>query len=153
MQILKTCTRCNRTLGLDAFSRRAASRDGLQAACRECSLRQKHIDYWGDEDQNRKQRSRSVKNRRARLQDPAYKRAFYLWGSTKRRTKIPPWVCIADFLPICAKALALGADFEIDHIIPLKGKLVSGLHVPGNVRVVHKQINQGKSNKFPAHNI
>ena len=145
----KICPRCQASQPLSAFNRRAASPGGYAAACRACTQKQHYLDYWGDPEQNRKQRERSVKNRTAKLNsDPAYKRAFYLWGSTKKRTEIPPWVCMNDFIPVCREAVELGAGYEIDHIIPLKGKLVSGLHVPGNLRVVPKAVNQAKQNKY-----
>lgn len=38
--------------------------------------------------------------------------------------------------------------WEVDHIIPLKGKLVSGLHTPSNLQVIPAVINREKSNKF-----
>lgn len=38
--------------------------------------------------------------------------------------------------------------FEVDHIIPLNGKEVSGLHVLGNIQVLPISINRSKSNKY-----
>ena len=36
--------------------------------------------------------------------------------------------------------------FEVDHIIPLRGKTVSGFHVENNLQVIPKFINIAKSN-------
>ena len=38
--------------------------------------------------------------------------------------------------------------FEIDHIIPLNGRMVSGLHVLGNLQVLPMISNRSKGNKF-----
>ena len=41
-----------------------------------------------------------------------------------------------------------GIKHEVDHIIPLKGENVSGLHVPSNLRIITKIENRKKYNKF-----
>jgi hypothetical protein len=40
--------------------------------------------------------------------------------------------------------------FEVDHIIPLNGKTVSGLHVLGNLQVIRRSLNRSKGRKFDA---
>lgn len=80
--------------------------------------------------------------------EPAYKRAFNLWNSAKRRTRIPPWVSITDFVPVCKKAVKAGPEYVVDHVIPLKHPLVCGLHVPANLRVVLRTTNGKKGNNF-----
>lgn len=41
-----------------------------------------------------------------------------------------------------------GVPHEVDHIIPLQGKSVSGLHVETNLRVIPRSENIKKSNRY-----
>lgn len=39
-------------------------------------------------------------------------------------------------------------NWEVDHIIPLSGETVSGLHVPENLRVITQFENRSKGNGY-----
>lgn len=146
---MKTCSRCGVEKPLTEFVVRRASKDGYTPACAECLRTAKRVSYATNPEERIKAVNRATKNKQARLaRDPIYRRAYRLWIRTKRRTKIPPWVAITDFLPACRKAIRLGTEYEIDHIIPLSHPLVCGLHTPNNVRVVRRDINFRKGNTF-----
>lgn len=59
--------------------------------------------------------------------------------------RIPSWAdlkAIENFYQNCPKG------YEVDHIIPLQGKTISGFHVVENLQYLTKEENQKKSNIF-----
>lgn len=67
----------------------------------------------------------------------------------KRAT--PPWLTEDDRAAI-REIYKLAASFgpgvmEVDHIVPLRGRTVCGLHVPGNLRIVPAAVNRKKGNR------
>jgi hypothetical protein len=40
-----------------------------------------------------------------------------------------------------------GSPWEVDHILPLQGKTISGFHVPSNLQVVPRSTNRSKYNR------
>ena len=79
--------------------------------------------------------------------------------ASKRRSSIrnrtPSWLTTDDFWLIEeAYSLAqlrtklFGFKWHVDHILPLHGKKVSGLHVPINLQVIPAIVNQRKSASF-----
>lgn len=77
--------------------------------------------------------------------------------SNKRRAKLlkclPPWADIEKIREFYAKAKELteqtGVTHHVDHIVPLQGKLVTGLHVEWNLQVLTEFENLSKGARFP----
>lgn len=75
---------------------------------------------------------------------------FHAFGR-HRNTRRTPWADPAAIAAIYAEARRLtvdtGVPHHVDHIIPLKGERVSGLHVESNLRVLPRRDNILKSNR------
>jgi hypothetical protein len=74
---------------------------------------------------------------------------------TVRKQRLPKWLTEENLKQIqvmytLASSLTkkTGITWHVDHIIPLQGKTVSGLHVPENLQVIPGSLNNKKSNKF-----
>jgi 5-methylcytosine-specific restriction endonuclease McrA len=52
------------------------------------------------------------------------------------------------YLQCCLKTKITGIKHEVDHIVPLKGANICGLHVHWNLRVIEASANRLKGNKF-----
>ena len=94
----------------------------------------------------------------------AYNRKWFAENKDKRSSyqakrkatilqRTPSWdpdahLIIAKYQLAAMLSKASGIEHHVDHIIPLQGKKVSGLHVFSNLRVIPGSDNVKKSNKF-----
>lgn len=67
------------------------------------------------------------------------------YKAAKRRAT-PPWADLEAIRRIYEAASAAG--LEVDHEVPLQGRLVCGLHVENNLRAIPAHVNRRKSSKF-----
>ena len=86
------------------------------------------------------------KHRAKRLHDAALRRA-------EKKRKTPAWANLKKIERIYQLS-AWASKFtdeplEVDHIIPLKGDLISGLHVEHNLQIISKSENRAKNNRWP----
>lgn len=65
--------------------------------------------------------------------------------------QMPKWADaeeISGMYWLCGVFRSIGMDLHVDHIIPLRGRAVSGLHVAENLQLIHSSQNRAKSNSF-----
>lgn len=80
----------------------------------------------------------------------ARRRASKIQRTPKWLTKDDHWLMAQAYELAALRTKKFGFPWHVDHIIPLQGKNVSGLHVPANLRVIPGAENYRKSNKYVA---
>jgi hypothetical protein len=95
---------------------------------------------------------------RERAKTPERKATKREWSRRRNMTlkqATPNWLSELDKLFIkeiyhlaVLRSEALGIEFDVDHIVPLHGKTVCGLHVPSNLQLLPRSQNITKKNYF-----
>lgn len=116
-----------------------------EAAKRKLQPRKKN-----DPEANRKAQRKWLANNQAK------RNAYNVKHQAAKLQRIPKWLSkeqlkeIEQFYVDCKELQWLNDPsdpLEVDHIVPLKGKNVSGLHVPWNLQIIPKSLNCSKGNR------
>ena len=71
---------------------------------------------------------------------------------SKKLLATPKWINVDLVNNIYKKALEktdeIGASYHVDHIVPLRSKIVCGLHWEGNLQILSREKNFSKSNHW-----
>ena len=97
-----------------------------------------------------------VRHKRAALKlKPYVKRALKAKQRAGKLNRVPAWLTEEDnwMMREIHHLARLRTDLtgvwcDVDHIIPLRGELVCGLHVPANMQVITHSHNSSKGNKY-----
>ena len=79
----------------------------------------------------------------ARCAHQAKRRKRYINLSDKHKDEIQNFYWLAQDL-----RAVTGEQYHVDHIVPLNGKNICGLHVPWNLQVLPADINLSKGNRY-----
>jgi hypothetical protein len=115
--------------------------------------RQANVDYVREQGAVRMQEWR--KNNPDKTREKANNPEMVALRSSYRahnRKATPTWAnafFIAEIYRLAnTRSVSLGIEFQVDHIVPLRGKTVCGLHVEHNLRVITKSDNASKGNRY-----
>jgi hypothetical protein len=105
---------------------------------------------WAEQNRERS----NAHKKRWNKQNAGAKRALDRKRFAAQKQRTPVWLDVVDcaemeFTYIWCNALrSCGLDYHVDHIVPLQGKIVSGLHVPSNLQVIPAKLNLSKHNRW-----
>jgi len=135
---MKTCTRCLQTKPLGMFGKHKSAKDGIRASCKPCN--NKAVKDRVDPIKNRERVNIWRKNNLDKKAATLAKRKALQKNAT------PPWFEKEKVALVYKKARHWG--FEVDHVIPLKSKIVCGLHCWANLQLLDSKLNKSKGNKI-----
>ena len=88
-------------------------------------------------------------------QNRGAKNASLMRRHAAKLQRTPPWLTKEDFWFIqeiydlaVLRSTMTGIKWHVDHVVPLQGETVSGLHVPWNLQVIPAVANISKGNRF-----
>lgn len=160
MELYKTCTRCKISKSVLDFTPTKNGKYKVHSRCRECqNISAKEWASENKERHNATKREWRARNpgRSAEVQRSFYQRnkAYYRSLESRYRARSkqaqPIWADVEKIQEIYEQRLKLsqetGLEYHVDHIYPLKGKLVSGLHVHTNLQILLAEENLKKNNR------
>lgn len=116
----KICSTCNEIKSINEFNKSKSRLSGYNGKCKNCDSKY-----------------RKIEKNKYKQYNAKYKAALL--------NRVPKWANlqdIADFYSKCPEG------YHVDHIIPLQGDKVSGLHILENLQYLTARENLSKGNKF-----
>jgi len=105
--------------------------------------------YYADLNASRlKQRQRQKNNLSAAAAATAKRRSVKLLRTPKWLNEDDLWMLKEAYQLANLRTKMFGFKWHVDHIVPLQGEKVSGLHVPWNLQVIPGALNISKHNSF-----
>jgi hypothetical protein len=168
----KECSKCGEKKSTEDFAARKLSKDGLNAWCRECmseyrrqNKERQHMlqAEWARRNPEKRKATERKSRKKHSMARREYNRQYHqrhpekaLAHCRKRQAaklqRTPSWAneqLISAYYKEAKRLEELtGIQFHVDHIIPLQGEMVSGLHVETNLQLLPAHENIGKSNSF-----
>lgn len=152
----KLCSKCKTVKSIESFY----STKNNGAWCKDChkqyrAINAERINEKSKECHAKKQEHYSALKKAWKQNNKHLNRAYSLDYLASKKNRKPDWFSeLDDFIIKEAHHLAkeresmTGFKWHVDHIIPLNGKKVSGLHTYLNIQVIPASTNVQKHNKF-----
>ena len=157
--IIKSCSKCKENKPLLAFCKNESKKDGLATECRSCKkLQDKHyyinnlekvkqsVTKYRIANPQKVKQSKKVATLKKKDKYQEMKNAVLAKYRASKLQATPLWFEKDQIKIIYQKAKQWG--FEVDHIVPLKGATVCGLHCWANLQLLDPMLNVTKGNRY-----
>ena len=164
----KSCTKCGEVKPLEDFGVDKRIQSGRRTDCKQCNnaYKKKHYKENRDkylarqkkhyEDNREENRDKYLaRNKKYQKKFPEKKVALTAKYRAAKLERIPSWSNDDDIKAIrkiyarCRRINKLtGVPHEVDHVIPMQGKNISGLHHSTNLAIIPAALNASKNNKW-----
>ena len=131
---MKHCYKCKEVKAKTEFYKDKSKPDGLEGLCKVCT---------------------NIKNKAWRQANPIKDYTRWLKRDLAKKQRTVSWdkeltdLAVEEGLDNCKRLEQLtGVVWHLDHIVPLRGKTVSGLHVWNNFQLLPASVNISKGNKW-----
>ena len=149
---MKQCSKCGEVKPLTDFYSHSECAGGRRPECKICH-KKKVATYHHDQETRKRIVAKKAEYYKANKEtrdaqigaSNAKRRALKLkatprwadYDAIRREFELAKW---------CSKVM--GESYHVDHVIPLRGKFVCGLHVHTNLQVIRGSENASKNNRF-----
>jgi 5-methylcytosine-specific restriction endonuclease McrA len=165
---MKTCSCCKQSKPFAEFNKNKANKDGLQYQCKVCTKEANAKSFKKISDEVRQRRVASARvwkennkdkvvayRKNYRKENQAYFTNKQIIREKAKLQRVPIWVddeekfLIEEVYHLAKlREQATGIKWHVDHIVPLQGKTVSGLHTINNLQVITAKENLRKHNIY-----
>jgi hypothetical protein len=154
----KECTKCGDKKNLSEFYKYKPAKDGRDSWCKVCKK-----EYVKRYQAGPYKDTKNRQNTNYRAENPEKTReVIRMWAKknaaacrekirkyqAKKFGSIPNWLTKEHREQMKYIYATCPKGYEVDHIVPLQGKNVTGLHVPWNLQILPAELNRSKGNKF-----
>jgi hypothetical protein len=144
----RTCTKCKEAKPFSEFYKDKTRKYGIKHVCKPCykilDQNPKYLarrkQYYIDHPEKRKPVAPAVANAKKMRYRASKLKASPAWRND--------YIIKMVYKTAALKTKLTGVLHAVDHIVPLQGKSVCGLHCQDNLQVITQHENRNKSNKY-----
>lgn len=160
----KVCNSCGEEKSIIEFGKDKYKKSGYKGSCKVCLRDKARLSRKENPERSRKtSKSYRLRNRDKELaryirynkENPEVRAAHSAKRRAYHKNATPPWLTDEQKQDMaCMYGLAkkfeklCNAEYHVDHIVPLAGKDICGLHVPWNLQLLEASLNFSKGNSY-----